>query len=156
MEKLYRWGELMREELDWVEIALHGFAHLRGEWTIHDKKKIEIQIRATENIFNKIGIPFQRIFKAPFWEWSKETEEVLKDRGYVLAIDRNSPKTHTDIPTYVWSWSIDTPLPEYHTIKGHGHMHGTSNGVNVCYNKLLKLPQDANYKFISEYLEDEK
>ena len=150
VSKLKVWGKLVNE-LDWIEIAPHGFSHLRGEWLITDKKQIEIQLKAMQNLFTQIGIDYVKIFKAPFWEYTKEVEEVLTDYGYTLAIDRNNPVVRTNIPTYVWNWSMERPIPEYHTIKGHGHIHGTNNGLDVCYPNLLKLPRDAIFKFVSEY-----
>ena len=151
IKRLKDWGKMIAEQ-DWLEIAVHGFAHLKGEWLLTDKKQIEIQIKAAENVFKKIGVDFVKVFKAPFWEYSKEVEEVLRDRGYVLAIDRNNPIVRTDIENYVFNWSIEEPMPKYHLLRGHGHMFGTPNGLDKCYTKLLKMPQDAKFMFISEYL----
>lgn len=156
IEKFKQWGKLVAECQDWIEIAPHGFAHLRGEWLTKDKKQLEIMIKATENVFKQLGIKFVKIFKAPHWEISKEGEEVLKERGYILAIDRNRPVIHTDIPTYVFNWSIDEPIPQYPIVKGHGHIWGTPNGLDRCFPNLLKLPQNAEFLTVSEYLEWQK
>lgn len=152
IEKLKIWGKNVTEQSDWLEIAPHGFAHLRGEWLVTDKKQINIQLDAMENLFGQIGIKFIKVFKAPFWEYTKEVEEVLMERGYTLAINRNKPIVRTNIPTYVWNWSIEKPIPGYHTIKGHGHMWGTDNGLNKCYPNLLHIPQNSKFLFISEFL----
>lgn len=154
IEKLYDWGKLVEANKDWMEIAVHGFAHERGECMVKSHKEAETLIRASENVFKKIGVPFVKIFKAPHWEMNQTFEEVLNDMGYVKAIDRNSPVVHTNIPTYTWSWSIETPLPEFHTVKGHGHVIGTNNGIDKELPNLLKIPTDAEFKFISEYLKD--
>jgi hypothetical protein len=102
-----------------------------------------------------MGIDFAKVFKAPHWEISKEFEEVLAERGYVLAIDRNRPIVRANIPTYVWSWSIDEPIPNYPLVKGHGHVHLTNNGLDACLPNLLKLPTDIEFKTISEYLNEQ-
>ena len=152
-EKFLEWGELVRNN-NWIEIAPHGFAHSMNEWMITDKKILRMMLLATENCLGKVlKIPFVKVFKFPHWRGSKEAEEVLLENGYTLAIDRNHPETHTDIPTYVWSWSIDNmPIPKYHTLKSHGHIWLTSNGLDTCYGNLLKIPIDSRFLTISEYL----
>ena len=153
IEKLKEWGKLVGD-IDWIEIAPHGFAHQRGEWMTKNKKKIMTTLKATENLFKFLGIDFVKIFKAPYWELSKEAEEILKDEGYILAVNRNKPQIYTDIPTYVFNWSIEDKIPEYPVIKGHGHMSGTKNGIERCYPNLLKIKQNSEFGFISEYLEN--
>lgn len=152
-EKFKSWGKLIRET-EWLEVAPHGFAHIRGEFLTTDKKKLKTMLDAIENTFAKVlEIPYVKVFKYPYWEGSKEAEELLKERGYTLAIDRNNPVVFTDIPTYIWNWSIDDmPIPRYHTIKAHGHIHLTNNGLDSCYPNLLKLPQTAEFKTIGEHL----
>jgi len=152
MTKLEKWGRMVQEESDWLEIAPHGFAHLRGEWMTNDRKQIDMQLNAMENVFKRIGLKIIKVFKAPFWEYTEEVEKALLDRGYILAIDRNNPVVRTDIKTYAWNWSIDEPIPKYHTIKGHAHIWGTNNGIDKCFANLLKIPQDSEFKFISEFL----
>lgn len=149
--KLEEWAKLVRG-IDWIEMAPHGFAHIRGEWLMTNKKLILTSIKAMENLFKRLELNFIKVFKAPHWELSKETEEILNERGYTLAIDRNNPKTFTNIPTYIFNWSTEDKIPSYHTIKGHGHMWDTPNGLNKCYYNLLRIPVDAEFKFISQYL----
>ena len=152
LSKLKMWAKNVMEQSDWLEIAPHGFAHLKGEWLIEDKKRINIQLSAMENLFKQIGMKFVKVFKAPFWEYTKQVEEVLMERGYTLAVDRNRPLIRTPIDVYVWNWSIDEKIPEYHTIKAHGHIHGTNNGLNKCFPNLLKIPENSKFEFISEHL----
>lgn len=152
IEHLEEWGKIMSEQSDWIEIAPHGFAHLKGEWMITNKKQILIQLKATENLFKRIGMDFIKVFKAPYWEYTKEVEEVLMEEGYILAIDRNNPVVRTDIETYVFNHSIDEPIPKYHLLKSHGHMWGTANGLDRCFSNLLHIPTNSNFITISEYL----
>ncbi len=152
IEKFKEWGKLLQEN-PWIEIAPHGFAHYKGEWLINDKEVIRMMLKATENCLgNVLGLDYIKVFKFPHWQGSKEAEEVLKENGYTLAIDRNNPKTYTDIPTYIWNWSIDEPLPKYHTLKAHGHIWLTNNGLDTCYPNLLNMPTDAKFKTVGEYV----
>ena len=153
VDKFKEWGKIIIDN-PWIEVAPHGFAHYENEWMISDKRMLNVMMDATENCLgNFLGIPFVKIFKFPHWKGSKEAEEVLLERGYTLAIDRNNPKTYTNIKTYIWNWSIDDiPVPKYHTIKAHGHIWLTNNGLDSCYPNLLKIPTNAEFKTISEYL----
>lgn len=154
IDKLYEWGKIVAREMDWLEIAVHGFAHIKGECTTTDRKKAKTLIKASENVFKKIGIPFVKIFKAPHWEMSREFEKELEKQGYVVALDRNRPVSFSDVPKYVWNWSLDEKVPEYHTVKGHGHVWETNNGINRVLPNMLKIPTDVEFKFVSEYLEE--
>ena len=153
VDKFKDWAKLVNKQ-DWIEIAPHGFSHSRGEMLETRKERLEIIIKAIEAIFNQVEFNWIKVFKAPFWEISKEAEEVLKERGYTLAIDRNNPKIQTDIPTYVFNWSIDEPVPTYPTVKGHGHMHLTNNGLDSCLPNMLKIPTNSEFIFVSEYLKN--
>jgi len=153
VDKLYEWAEIVKEESDWLEIAVHGFVHTKGECLL-PKDKARTLIKASENLFKKIKLPFVKIFKAPYWQMSKEFEEVLLEEGYVKAIDRNNPLVYTPIKTYTWTWSMEEPIPTYHTVKAHGHVWETPNGINNVLPNLLKIPTDVDFKFISEYLEE--
>lgn len=152
VSKFKKWGKLVNEYKDWIEIAFHGFSHLRGEMLETDRRKLEIIIMASENIFGQLGIKPVKVFKAPFWEISKEAEEILKERGYTLAIDRNNPIVHTDIPVYVFNHSAEEPIPHYHLVKSHGHIYGSPNGLDRCLQNVLKIPPNSKFLFISEYL----
>jgi hypothetical protein len=44
VKKFKKWGELIRKESDWLEIAPHGFAHLRGECMETDKGRIVVML----------------------------------------------------------------------------------------------------------------
>lgn len=149
--KMKEWFKLI-SDYDWIEIAPHGFIHEKGECMVKDKQAGLIMIDAIENIFTEAGVNFIKVFKAPYWLWNKQFEEALYERGYTVAIDRNNPQSFTDAPKYVWNWSIDNPIPEYHTIKGHGHVYGTNNGIDICLPNLLRIPQSAEFLTIGEYL----
>lgn len=151
VKKLKEWFKVIHQ-YNWIEIAPHGFVHEKGECMISDKKSAIKMIDVIERVFKESGTPFVKVFKAPFWQMSKEFEEALFEKGYTVAIDRNNPIFYTEAPKYIWSWSIDEPLPKYHTIKGHGHLHGTNNGLDVCLSNLLKIPTDSEFLTVGEYL----
>jgi hypothetical protein len=107
-----------------------------------------------EGVFKESGTPFVKVFKAPYWQMSKEFEQVLYERGYTVAIDRNNPLFYTPALKYVWNWSIDEPISDYPIIKAHGHMHETKNGLDTCLPNLLKIPTDVEFQTIGEYLNE--
>jgi hypothetical protein len=46
-------------------------------------------------------------------------------------------------------------MPKYHTVKGHGHIWLTNNGLDRCFPFLLTMPQNARFLTVSEYLDEE-
>ena len=153
VENYRNWIKLIKQH-PWVEIAPHGFCHVKGDSMIKDENKTKAYVRAIENTFKLFDFPYVKVFKAPHWECSDAVEEALKEKNYVLAIDRNNPKVFTDIKTYIFNWSIDEKMPNYPVLKAHGHIHGTNNGLDVCYPNLLKLPTNTIFKTIGEYLKE--
>jgi len=151
VSKMKEWFGLVKQ-YPWIEIAPHGFVHQKGEGMTKDAKSSEIFVTAIENLFKENKINFVKVFKAPFWEMSEHLEKELFKRGYTIALNRDDPMSYTDAPKYVYNWSIDEPIPDYHTIKGHGHVYGTNNGLNFCLPNLLKIPQSAEFLTIGEYL----
>lgn len=180
IDKLIEWAELTKS-FDWIEIAVHGFAHIQEEFNV-DKNEAEALIQGAENMFSsftvtkprkwiwfgpdwlkkrkeriELNIPHSKIFKAPRWQCSKEAYEVLRDHGYTVAVDRNQPVPDTkDLKKYIYNWSIEEPIPDaYKVIKGHGHIAaGMANDLDRCYGNLLNLPTDARFLFLSEYLKE--
>jgi len=76
VKKFQEWYKMIHE-YDWIEIAPHGFVHQRGECLMKDKKIINKMIDTIEGVFKQSETKFIKVFKAPFWEMSKEFEEVL-------------------------------------------------------------------------------
>lgn len=164
-EKYRKWAQIVNEN-DWIEVALHGFSHIHHEMdTTYDKAMLALQ--ATENFFNEIGLNFSKIYKAPYWQYSYDALMALRDRGYVVAIDRNHPRpVPPGTKTYIYNWSFEEPLPDvkqlpskmgYEPILGHGHFTGrNSNNIqDTLANILHHLPRDTKFMTIGDYLNQE-
>jgi len=151
-EKYKVWAEIVKENLDWIEICLHGFGHTEGEMDC-DKKTAKMIVKAGENMMKDLGLPHAKIFKAPFWQMSDDAYKVLKGMGYTVAVDRNQPPPKIKgLKTYTYNWSIDEILPQIETIKAHAHFYSCNNGIEGCMSNLFELPEDIEWLFISEYL----
>lgn len=150
-KKVFEWAELAKT-LDWIEIAVHGIAHTQNEWNLTDNRKIEKMVDLMEKAFNDLKLPFKKIFKAPYWQLSKQAGRILRKRGYKIAEDRNQQRLFKD--SYVYNWSLDEPIIEADIIKAHGHIDGESkNALDRVFLKIInELPQDAEFKFISEVI----
>jgi peptidoglycan/xylan/chitin deacetylase (PgdA/CDA1 family) len=162
-EKYKKWAELVNEQ-DWIEVAIHGFSHIHHEMeTTYDKAMLTLQ--ATENFFEQVGLNYSKIFKAPYWQYSYDALMALRDRGYVIAIDRNHPRpVPPGSKTYQYDWSFEEILPEfkkeegallYRPVKGHGHFTGRNknNIQDTLANILHHLPRDTHFMTIGEYIE---
>lgn len=152
-DKYAKWADLVKAN-PWIEVALHGFSHTHHEMESSYEKTMTI-LQATENLFERVGLPYVKIFKAPYWQYSYDALVALRDRGYTIAIDRNHPRPVPDgAKTYEYNWSFEEALPGAPIIKGHGHFTGnnTNNIGDTLGNILHHLPETTRFLTISEYL----
>lgn len=150
--KYKEWAKIVNEH-DWIEIAIHGFSHVHNELDTSYDKTIEI-LTAVENFFEQIGLKYSKIFKAPYWQYSYDSLVALRDKGYIVGIDRNHIRPVPDgLQTYIYNWSFEEPLPTTPIIKGHGHFTGanTNNIGTTLANILHHLPREAHFMTIGEY-----
>lgn len=155
-EKYGKWAELVNAQ-DWIEIAIHGFSHTHNEMETSYQKTM-LTLQATENLFERVGLKYVKIFKAPYWQYSYDSLAALRDRGYTVAIDRNHPRPTPDgLETYLYNWSFEEALPAGPIIKGHGHFTGNNknNIGDTLANILHHLPRDTHFLSIGEYLKRE-
>lgn len=161
IEKKRSWGQTLirehnlneiRKNLDWMQIIPHGIEH-------EDTREIE---RLTKYDFkNKViplitkafdGIPFEKGFCAPRWQWNKEVVEALDELGWWGAVHRDK-----DMPTpkrfYKYTHSLNEPFWKQDFAKVHGHVYGTKNDLGLCMDNLLKLPKDTQFYFITNFIE---
>jgi hypothetical protein len=160
--KYREWAGFLRENQDWIEICPHGFTHSgfemrnyqtkTGKIKVVDTKTANLMIDSAEKMFKELNLPFKKIWKSPFWESSQDTIRALWNRGYTVACDPNQP-----IPiggdVYLFNWSIEKPMPKLPIVYGHGHLYPPSaNAIQFAMSNLLAMPEDAEFKFVSETL----
>ena len=146
--------KIIRDNQDWVEVIPHGLSHAYPEFEKADEEATRASIKAIETILETQKIKYAKGFKAPFWKWNEEVCRVLDDLEYFGASDPNQmmPRTKRD---YQYTDSIDTKWWENEkTFYGlHGHMcYPDPNNLEDCMVNLLKIPQDAEFLFVSEAL----
>ena len=155
IEKVEEWTTLLKK-YPWIEIAPHGFLHIEHEMEVNyaDANKI---IDGCEHMFDKIKLPYVKIWKSPYWQTSLDCYMALRDRGYVVAIDKNQPIPNiSGLKYYVFNKSLEEPFTktEPEIVKWHGHVGGTFyNDISWCAASLSTTPTDAKFLTISEYLE---
>jgi hypothetical protein len=144
---------------DWLEFIPHGLVHFPREFEKADRDTMLSFVNNIRGEMVKSGIPEDRIargFCAPQWLWNQDVIDVLNEYGWWGAIDRNQPDMLRTKKYYIYSHSIDEPfwLSNQNTIKLHGHISlPSSNNLEDCLLKLLKMPVKANWKFVSELVE---
>lgn len=151
-----KWANMVNK-LDWIEVAIHGFSHVHEECDIPYDKAITM-LEAVENTWKRVGLEYVKLIKAPYWQMSYDFMGACRDKGYVVAIDKNHLRPVPEgLKTYIYNWSFEQPLPTTpDIIKGHGHFVGqNSNNISdTLHNILIQLPEQTQFKFVSEYLKD--
>lgn len=151
-EKYKKWAAIVNEQ-EWLEVAIHGFSHVHNEMET-SYEKATMLLTATENFFAQMGLKYSKIFKAPYWQYSYDALVALRDKGYIVAIDRNHQRPVPDgLKTYIYNWSFEENLPNVPIIKGHGHFTGqnTNNIGDTLPNILHNLPAETKFMTIGEY-----
>jgi len=100
------------------------------------------RVIVAEKLFESVGLPLVKIFKAPFWQLSKYGENALKDLGYKVVKDG------------YFDWSYDQPFPtNKKKVIGHGHCQNTcGNGLEETLPNFMKIPKNIKFKFLSEMI----
>jgi hypothetical protein len=153
LDKYAEWAKIINS-YDWLEVGVHGFNHIHNEFNV-GYDKVDEMLTASENLFKRVGLEYKKIFKAPYWQYSYDALVCLRDRGYTVAIDRNSPIAIPEgLKTYTYNWSFEDGMIRDEVVKGHGHMYytgGSKNSIERCYPYLLKvIPEDAKFGYVSE------
>jgi hypothetical protein len=145
--------EIIRNNLDWMQIIPHGLIHDGSEMKNIDyytfREKILPRIRS---MFERDKLPYVKGFKAPHWHWTEGIIRALDEEGWWGAIPRDKvipcPKIY-----YQYNYSLDEPFwDSQEDLKLHGHIYGTKNDVGKCFNNLLKLPKDTEWHFVTDFL----
>jgi len=158
-DKMRKWAEIINK-YDWIEIALHGFYHDKIEAN-SSYGRCELMLKACEKQLDLMGLKYKKIFKAPFWQYSYDALNCLKDKGYIIALDRNHPRTVPEgAITYFYNWSVEEPLPEgKKLVKGHSHTlsRGVTNDLASAYPNIInQIPRNAEFRFVSEVVAEEE
>ena len=149
--------ENLKKNLDWIQIIPHGLTHMEREFKKADKQSMRLTLKAIDEIFRKEGIPYEKGFKAPYWQWNQDVVDVLDKKGWWGAIDtRNTAMIRTKkFYKNFYSCNEQFWLSDRDVIKIHGHMDGKSdNDVEKCFMAFMKIPTDAEFNFVTDYLED--
>lgn len=152
----------MVSKYDWIELAYHGLDHSmtqNGGFTQYEfnpktYKEVKERFKEIQDWHKKVGIKPAKIFRAPYWQASDDTYKFFRDKGFVVCTDRNQPRPNIDgMQQYRWNWSFEEEVPHVEILKGHGHVSLPSkNNIPDQLENLKRLPQDAEYLFVSEYI----
>lgn len=151
--------KLLHENLDWLEIIPHGVTHFAREFEKADKTSTHLALNAIKEQFNKDEIPYVKGFKAPYWLWNKDVVHILDVKDWFGAVDPDQPQMLKTKKYYQHNLSIDTKFWESkeEVWKLHGHIDGvSSNDIRKCFHNLLMIPTDAEFYFVSDFIEYDK
>lgn len=144
LEKFKPWVAAVNKA-DWMEIALHGLAHSPMEFAELSYEGATKRIVVGMKMFENVGIKnFTKIFKAPQWEISAEAKKAAENMGFVVVEDGY----------YNWNLAKDKPnadAEEPYIL--HGHVQDVcENGLEESLPRIMSLPTDTEFMFLSEIL----
>ena len=149
----------VKKHLNWIEVIPHGLIHMPREFEKCDYETMKLSMKAIDEAFKKDGIPYVKGFKAPFWLWNPEVVRALDDEGWWGAVDRQQVHMVCTKKYFVYNYKIDEPFflaKNIPILKLHGHITPEKNNIERCFVNLFRMPQDAEFVFASECLEELK
>jgi peptidoglycan/xylan/chitin deacetylase (PgdA/CDA1 family) len=147
---------MLRKNLDWIQIIPHGLTHFESEFAKAEKETVKLALKAIDDIFTKDKIKYEKGFKAPYWQWNQDVVDVLDEEGWWGAVDPRIPMLCTK-KFYKYDYLTCEPfwVSEKEVLKLHGHIDGKSdNDIEKSFLYLMKMPVDAEFHFVTDYLED--
>jgi hypothetical protein len=149
--------KIIKENLDWMQIIPHGYNHNGSEMRGMDCETMKyLVIPAIKSAFESNGLPYVNGFKAPHWRWSKGVVKALDEVGWWGAVDPRQSRMDCPKKFYKHNCSIDEIDYSLDVLKLHGHVYGTRNDLEKCFDNLLKIPRDAEWCFATDLLEEKK
>lgn len=150
----------LKKNLDWLQIVPHGLMHIPNEFHNCDYYTMrDLVMPSIDEAFAKDGLPYEKGFCAPYWLWNEGVVRALDEAGWWGAVDRNQPEMLRTKRFYKYSYSTHEPFWKFpeEVLKLHGHIDGTSeNDLELTLSNLLKLPQDAEWLFASEFVDENR
>jgi len=149
-----QWAEMINS-FDWLEIGIHGYTHVKSEMEC-TYEEASVYLRGSEDRLKDIQLNYKKIFVAPYWRYSVEALELLRDKGYIVEFRKKPRKIPQGLKYYLPNWFINRPLPKVKTIFGNGHLTSfrVRDGIKQCYSHILKVvPKDSQFNFISSLYE---
>ena len=147
-ERFSQWVNIVRHgvEVGWLEIAVHGLTHAPNEFGGITGKLAAAKVKFAEMFFKDVKIPYVKIFKAPFWQLSKEGKKAIEKAGFKVVED------------HYYNWNIKDEFPvEKNKVIGHGHVQDVvGNGMDESLIRLVQIPNDYKWEFVSEAIKEKK
>jgi hypothetical protein len=141
LDKFQPWVDAVKK-FDWIEIALHGLTHIPLEFSEISYEGAKKRIIIGERMLENRDIKFAKIFKAPHWSISEEGKKAAEDLGYSVVED------------HYYNWNLIDDMPNTNELLiAHGHVQDVmGNGIAESMHKLMKLPTDTEFYYLSEIL----
>lgn len=140
------------DDRPYIQIAMHGWYHQNNcecsGW--YKKEDIHQKLEYWERSLFSCLV---RGFKGPGWHLSKETIEVLNERGWWVAVMPGHKILKVICPKrcYTVDFGLESPFDTLrHDMRLHGHLQPSYNGLEACFSKLKSLPKDTEFLFIEE------
>jgi glycosyltransferase involved in cell wall biosynthesis len=128
------------DDLDWVEIGVHGYHHSNLECVLWTDEETQIKVEE-----GRQHLKAAKLFKAPGWAAHTSVYDALEEMDYAVADNMKLSHLWGDAEPKRYAYNADVD-----TVPLHGHTWDTmGNGPDYWTRKALEY-KDAEFKFVSE------
>lgn len=128
---------------DWLKLGLHGYHHDTEHGTARETDfwTYEETLKYLEDC-ESWGV-FEKVFRAPGWNFNYENYRALAERGYIAADHLGHDR-----------WEESIPMPRYttgHLMEVHGHIQNINmNGLEELATTKCNFGKHTQFHFIDE------
>lgn len=162
------WCNAIRKFIDKgnVNLAVHGLVHDYKEFERLQYKDVRYKLQEAEVIFNAAKLPYQKVFRGPYWAINRPTYEYLIDDGYTHVyshVSYNNLNTHfaSQIEVVYYNWNLKDNYGQFENqlsldkniIVAHGHTSSIpqmscGNGIEESYNRICHALENNSFTFL--------
>lgn len=135
-----------------IKLAVHGLTHSYIECS---RLSLEETIKLLDDAqiyFNRAGLEFTRVFRAPNWHINENTHNALVNKNYTHIYSHTDFKhlTHPRIKTIFYNWNLKDDFNcNDEVIIAHGHTFNTcGNGIVETFDKVINFIKTFEPEFL--------
>lgn len=143
-----------------VNLAIHGLTHEYKEFEKLQYKDVRFRINEAESILNTAKLPFQKVFRGPYWSINRSTYECLIDLEYTHVYSHTSYHNlntlfTSQIPVVYYNWNLKDSYGTFENmpkkiIVAHGHTGNVcGNGIAESFDRICNALENNSFEFLT-------
>lgn len=149
------WCNRVKEFIDNgnLSLCLHGLTHDHLEFENLSRKEANTRIKRGLDLFDKAGLPCEKVFRGPNWGLNPQTVNALLDNNFTHLYNHKDHMwaSALEMPMkviyYNWNLKRNAPVTDGQIV-AHGHTHNVcKNGIDQVLHKIKAYEKQFSPKY---------